>query len=160
VGPDLAAAIALFSIAPDPSCSENIHLQPYASEADFYERIYPKYLALLEKAKQFMEDTGAEPGRTIVLISAGFDACEHEYQAMQRHDRRVPVSRLRHSMVWWTGLETDPVIGIVLLTVHARHHRFRRQVHRGQGRLGARRGLQRSGTDERGDGSRHWLAGS
>lgn len=88
----VAVAIAYFVISPDSFRSENIHLQPYASEADFYERIYPKYLALLEKAKHFMEDTGAEPGRTIVLISAGFDACEHEYQAMQRHDRRVPVS--------------------------------------------------------------------
>jgi histone deacetylase HOS3 len=55
-----------------------------------------------------MEETQAEADRTIVLIrqvpisespvcqrlnvSAGFDACEHEHQAMQRHDRRVPVS--------------------------------------------------------------------
>lgn len=53
-----------------------------------------------------MEETGAEPERTIVFIryvhtllarkvlsgfSAGFDACEHEHQGMQRHDRRVPV---------------------------------------------------------------------
>lgn len=72
--------------------SENIHLQPYADEADFYARIYPKYLALLDKAGKFMLETGADPDRTIVLISAGFDACEHEHQLMQRHDRRVPVS--------------------------------------------------------------------
>ena len=39
-----------------------------------------------------MQETEAEPERTVVLISAGFDACEHEHQAMQRHDRRVPVS--------------------------------------------------------------------
>ena len=25
------------------------------------------------------------------MVSAGFDACEHEHQGMQRHDRRVPV---------------------------------------------------------------------
>jgi len=48
--------------------SENIHLQPYSSEEDFYERIYPKYLTLLEKAKVFMEETQADPARTIVLI--------------------------------------------------------------------------------------------
>lgn len=41
-----------------------------------------------------MEETGAIAEKTIVLISAGFDACEHEHQGMQRHDRRVPVSRL------------------------------------------------------------------
>jgi len=72
--------------------SENIHLQPYTSEADFYERIYPKYIALLNKAKVYMEETVAEPERTMVFVSAGFDACEHEHQGMQRHDRRVPVS--------------------------------------------------------------------
>lgn len=72
--------------------SENIHLKPYTSEADFYERIYPLYLALLDKAKVFMEETEANPERTIVFISAGFDACEWEHQGMQRHDRRVPVS--------------------------------------------------------------------
>lgn len=71
---------------------QNIHLQPYASEADFYERIYPLYLALLEKALVFMKETDADPERTVLFISAGFDACEHEHQGMQRHDRRVPVS--------------------------------------------------------------------
>ena len=48
--------------------SENIHLQPYTSEADFYDRIYPKYLTLLDKARVFMRETGAEPERTVVLI--------------------------------------------------------------------------------------------
>jgi histone deacetylase HOS3 len=49
-----------------------------------------------------MVETNAVPEKTIVLIrqvilqcdtdgSAGFDACEHEHQGMQRHDRRVPV---------------------------------------------------------------------
>lgn len=71
---------------------QNIHLQPYASEEDFYERIYPLYLALLEKALVFMKETDADPERTMLFISAGFDACEHEHQGMQRHDRRVPVS--------------------------------------------------------------------
>jgi histone deacetylase HOS3 len=48
--------------------SENIHLQPYTTEQDFYDRIYPKYLTLLGKAKAFMEETGATPEKTIVLI--------------------------------------------------------------------------------------------
>lgn len=71
---------------------QNIHLQPYSSEEDFYERIYPLYLALLEKALEFMRETEADPERTVLFISAGFDACEHEHQGMQRHDRRVPAS--------------------------------------------------------------------
>ncbi|OXB39537.1 histone deacetylase HOS3 [Cryptococcus neoformans] len=83
---------ASISLAAHGQYIENIHLKPYSSEADFYERIYPLYLALLDKARVFMEQTEADPGRTIVFISAGFDACEWEHQGMQRHDRRVPVS--------------------------------------------------------------------
>ncbi|WVO20479.1 uncharacterized protein IAS62_001776 [Cryptococcus decagattii] len=83
---------ASISLAAHGQYIENIHLKPYTSEADFYERIYPLYLALLDKAKIFMEETEANPERTIVFISAGFDACEWEHQGMQRHDRRVPVS--------------------------------------------------------------------
>ncbi|KLT44843.1 Arginase/deacetylase [Cutaneotrichosporon oleaginosum] len=71
---------------------ENIHLQPYEDEADFYKRIYPLYLALLDKARVFMRETQADPAKTVLFISAGFDACEHEHQGMQRHDRRVPAS--------------------------------------------------------------------
>ncbi|KAK8850477.1 hypothetical protein IAR55_004395 [Kwoniella newhampshirensis] len=83
---------ASISLAAHGQYIENIHLQPYADEADFYARIYPLYLALLNKAKVFMEQTDAESNRTMVFISAGFDACEHEHQGMQRHDRRVPTS--------------------------------------------------------------------
>lgn len=39
-----------------------------------------------------MRETAADPERTVLFISAGFDACEHEHQGMQRHDRRVPAS--------------------------------------------------------------------
>jgi histone deacetylase HOS3 len=52
--------------------SENIHLQPYTTEDDFYERIYPKYLALLDKARTFMLETGAAPEKTIVLIRQAY----------------------------------------------------------------------------------------
>ncbi|WWC92245.1 uncharacterized protein L201_007199 [Kwoniella dendrophila CBS 6074] len=83
---------ASISLAAHGQYIENIHLQPYENEADFYERIYPLYLALLNKAKIYMEETQAESSKTIVFISAGFDACEHEHQGMQRHDRRVPTS--------------------------------------------------------------------
>ncbi|WRT70654.1 uncharacterized protein IL334_007652 [Kwoniella shivajii] len=83
---------ASISLAAHGQYIENIHLQPYKDEADFYARIYPLYIALLNKAKIYMEETAAEPSRTMVFISAGFDACEHEHQGMQRHDRRVPTS--------------------------------------------------------------------
>ncbi|BEI89256.1 uncharacterized protein CcaverHIS019_0206180 [Cutaneotrichosporon cavernicola] len=83
---------ASISLAAHGQYIENIHLQPYEDEADFYKRIYPLYLALLEKARVFMRDTQADPEKTVLFISAGFDACEHEHQGMQRHDRRVPAS--------------------------------------------------------------------
>lgn len=83
---------ASLSLAAHGQYIENIHLQPYSDEADFYAQIYPKYLALLDKARFFMRETKAEPSKTVVLISAGFDACEHEHRGMQRHDRRVPTS--------------------------------------------------------------------
>ncbi|KAL1410051.1 histone deacetylase [Vanrija albida] len=83
---------ASLSLAAHGQYIENIHLQPYDSEEDFYKRIYPMYTALLDKARLFLRDTEADPERTVVFISAGFDACEHEHQGMQRHNRRVPVS--------------------------------------------------------------------
>ncbi|GMK54605.1 hypothetical protein CspeluHIS016_0111910 [Cutaneotrichosporon spelunceum] len=83
---------ASVSLAAHGQYIENIHLQPYVDEADFYKRIYPLYLALLDKARVFMRETDADPARTVLFISAGFDACEHEHQGMQRHDRRVPAS--------------------------------------------------------------------
>ncbi|WVQ70703.1 hypothetical protein IAR50_000225 [Cryptococcus sp. DSM 104548] len=83
---------ASISLAAHGQHIENIHLKPYSSEADFYERIYPLYLALLDKARVFMEEEEARPGSTVVFISAGFDACEWEHEGMQRHHRRVPVS--------------------------------------------------------------------
>lgn len=53
----------------DPSASrENIHLGSYASEEDFYERLYPRYLAVFEKAKHFIMETEADPERTTVYI--------------------------------------------------------------------------------------------
>ncbi|GHJ86322.1 hypothetical protein NliqN6_2724 [Naganishia liquefaciens] len=83
---------ASVSIAAHGQYVENIHLQHYESEEDFYGRLYPRYIAVLEKAKQFLEETRADAEHTTVYISAGFDACEHEQASMQRHARKVPVS--------------------------------------------------------------------
>ncbi|KAI0826937.1 Arginase/deacetylase [Trametes gibbosa] len=72
---------------------ENIHLEPYASEQDFWDRLYPtQYLRLLKKAGEFIENTGGPRDDTLVFISCGFDACEHEYPSMSRHQRKVPTS--------------------------------------------------------------------
>lgn len=46
---------------------------------------------LFDKARRFFEVEGADPTKSLVLISCGFDACEHEYPGMQRHGKSVPV---------------------------------------------------------------------
>ena len=65
----------------------------YADEADFFNRLYPTYRdTLLGAARTFVDKTSADPRRTLVFISAGFDASEHEYTSMQRHGKRVPTA--------------------------------------------------------------------
>ncbi|KAF9643925.1 histone deacetylase complex protein [Thelephora ganbajun] len=71
---------------------ENIHLEKYDSTEDFFDRLYEgPYKKLLTKAEQFVKETGGSNDDTLVFISCGFDACEHEYQSMSRHGRTVPV---------------------------------------------------------------------
>lgn len=48
--------------------SENVHLQPYASEEDFHTRLYPRYLQVLRSAERYLEETQADSERTVVLI--------------------------------------------------------------------------------------------
>jgi histone deacetylase HOS3 len=56
-------------LADNPSSiSDNIHLEPYDSEDDFYIRIYPKYMALLASAERFVIETEASPDRTTVIV--------------------------------------------------------------------------------------------
>ncbi|OSC97515.1 Arginase/deacetylase [Trametes coccinea BRFM310] len=70
---------------------ENIHLKPYVSEEEFWEKLYPgHYQRLLDKARDFIENTGGVKDDTLVFISCGFDASEHEYPSMSRHQRKVP----------------------------------------------------------------------
>jgi len=71
---------------------ENIHLDRYTSFEDFFDRLYEgPYKQLLTKAEQFVKETGGSDDDTLVFISCGFDACEHEYESMSRHGRTVPV---------------------------------------------------------------------
>lgn len=89
---------------------ENIHLEPYTTEDHFFSDLYKnKYSRLLKKARDFIGATGGVKDDTLVFIrcastpafqnhvltylcSCGFDACEHEYESMSRHQRKVPVS--------------------------------------------------------------------
>ncbi|KAK0552497.1 histone deacetylase [Tilletia horrida] len=70
----------------------NVHLDSYASEAEFDALYASKYTALFTQARHFLRSTAADPARTLLILSAGFDACVHEYSTMSRHGRSVPVS--------------------------------------------------------------------
>lgn len=72
---------------------ENIHLQTYNSEAYFWDVLYKeRYSVMLKRASQFLDSTGGPGDDVMVFISCGFDACEHEYPSMSRHNRKVPTS--------------------------------------------------------------------
>jgi histone deacetylase HOS3 len=91
---------------------ENVHLEPFESEEQFWNVHYRgAYSKLLNKAEDFVKSTGGASDDTLVfirqahfrqssnvpdsdvrLLSAGFDASEHETPSMSRHNRRVPTS--------------------------------------------------------------------
>ncbi|KIM41004.1 hypothetical protein M413DRAFT_445766 [Hebeloma cylindrosporum] len=72
---------------------ENIHLQTYTSEENFWDVLYKnEYSKLLDRARDFLDDTGGPGDDVLIFISCGMDACEHEYESMSRHNRKVPVS--------------------------------------------------------------------
>ena len=71
----------------------NVHLEPYTTSEEFHSELYPGYRdALFKSASRFLQKTEAKPQTTLVIVSAGFDACEHEYPTMSRHGAKVPTS--------------------------------------------------------------------
>lgn len=75
----------------------NVHLESYETESAFHERLYHSYSsALLGKAAEFCKATSdgsdEDKEKTLVIVSAGFDASEFESVGMSRHGRRVPSS--------------------------------------------------------------------
>ncbi|KAL0961225.1 hypothetical protein HGRIS_006192 [Hohenbuehelia grisea] len=72
---------------------ENIHFEEYSSDDHFWNDLYKnRYARLISKAQQFLDQTGGPGDDVLVFISCGFDACEHEYESMSRHNRKVPAS--------------------------------------------------------------------
>lgn len=47
---------------------DNIHLQRYDSEAHFWDVLYPRYLTLLHRARDFLDETGGPRDDVIVFI--------------------------------------------------------------------------------------------
>ncbi|KAI0344381.1 Arginase/deacetylase [Trametopsis cervina] len=92
--PELVQAASTSIHGPHGQYVENIHLLPYITEENFWEELYAKYYAkLFERAATFVKETASDKGKddVIIFISCGFDACEHEYESMSRHGRKVPV---------------------------------------------------------------------
>ncbi|KAL3426013.1 histone deacetylase HOS3 [Phlyctema vagabunda] len=76
----------------------NVHLQPWKSEAEFWELYESKYAVLLEKTRNYLraqtDRLRASPNlpkpKSAIFLSAGFDASEWESAGMQRHKVNVP----------------------------------------------------------------------
>ncbi|KAF8312120.1 Arginase/deacetylase [Clavulina sp. PMI_390] len=85
---------------------ENVHLERYSSEDDFFSRLYPVYQErLIGGAARFLASTeqfSSSPEETMIFVSAGFDASPHEHEYMSRHNRNVPTAfytRFAHDVV-------------------------------------------------------------
>jgi len=58
---------------------QNLHLQDWSDEQDFFERLYPStWQAFEQHMSSFFRISDADPDRSLIFVSAGFDACEHE----------------------------------------------------------------------------------
>lgn len=76
----------------------NVHLQPWKTEAEFWQLYEDKYSVILTKARNFLQlhsdklrqaPTHPKP-KAAIFLSAGFDASEWESPGMQRHQVNVP----------------------------------------------------------------------
>ncbi|QRV77976.1 histone deacetylase family protein [Ceratobasidium sp. AG-Ba] len=105
---------------------ENVHLQQWKDEDDFFGRLYGDPNAttgegystrLFARARQFLNETSADPSKTIIYVSCGFDAGEHEYESMSRHTRRVPTTfynRFAHDAIAFANMHAKGRVVSVL----------------------------------------------
>ncbi|RDW69455.1 arginase [Coleophoma cylindrospora] len=103
----------------------NVHLQPWKSEAEFWELYETKYSVLLEKTRNYLrtqtERLRASPNlpkpKSAIFLSAGFDASEWESSGMQRHKVNVPTefyARLTRDVVELAAEEGSAAEGRVI----------------------------------------------
>ncbi|WAR60590.1 hypothetical protein PtB15_9B529 [Puccinia triticina] len=72
---------------------QNLHLEDWSDEPDFFERLYPKtWQAFEQHMSAFFRITAADPDRSLIFVSAGFDACEHESEDMSRYGKKLPTA--------------------------------------------------------------------
>lgn len=66
---ELVQAASVSIHGPHGQHIENIHLHPYTSEEEFWEKLYAvQYSRLLRKAEEFLENTGASQNDVLVFI--------------------------------------------------------------------------------------------
>lgn len=103
----------------------NVHLQPWKSEAEFWELYETKYLVLLEKTRNYLraetdrvrKSPNGPKAKGAIFLSAGFDASEWESSGMQRHVVNVPTefyARLTRDVVRLAAEEGCGVDGRVI----------------------------------------------
>lgn len=76
----------------------NVHLEPWRTDAEFWDLYENKYKVLLEKARKYLKAhterlrMSNQTSKAAIFLSAGFDASEWEGAGMQRHSVNVPTS--------------------------------------------------------------------
>lgn len=76
----------------------NVHLEPWRTDAEFWELYEDKYKVLLDKARKYLKAhterlrMSNQTSKAAIFLSAGFDASEWEGAGMQRHSVNVPTS--------------------------------------------------------------------
>ncbi|KAK7420999.1 histone deacetylase [Neonectria magnoliae] len=74
----------------------NVHLQSWKTEAEFWQLYEYKYVTLLGKVRNYLQNQAErfrlsnQPPKAVIFFSAGFDASEWESAGMQRHQVNVP----------------------------------------------------------------------
>ncbi|KFY02197.1 hypothetical protein O988_02326 [Pseudogymnoascus sp. VKM F-3808] len=103
----------------------NVHLQPWKSEAEFWQLYETKYTVLLEKTRLYLrgqtdrirDSQSALKPKAAIFLSAGFDASEWESSGMQRHKVNVPTefyARLTRDVKRIAGEEGCSVDGRII----------------------------------------------
>lgn len=103
----------------------NIHLQPWKTNAEFWQLYQDRYSVILSKARNFLRlhsdrlrqaPTHPKP-KAAIFLSAGFDASEWESEGMQRHHANVPTdfyARFTRDVVMMAEEESLGVDGRVI----------------------------------------------
>ncbi len=112
----------------------NVHLQPWGSQAEFWQLYESKYSVLLDKTRSYLRSQAERlrasglNSKAAIFLSAGFDASEWESAGMQRHNVNVPTefyARLTRDVVRIAAEEGTDVEGRIIQRFRGRLQRSR-----------------------------------